>query len=765
MRSILHVTLVAWLGVSSAHPAFAESQGGATAHAVTGSVSDATGAVIAHAVVALNAGSAFERFAETGRDGRFRLEQLAPGEYSITVVAPGFSVLTRDVRVPADRELSLVLTPAPVVERVVVESASRQDELRETLNTRVDVITRRRMEESGAETVAEALREIPGVVTRRGSETSRDVGTQVQGIDSRQVLVLIDGLPLVGARGIKRGIVNLDRQSTARLERVEVVKGAASTLYGSDAMGGVINLITREATEPLSLGAALSGGSFGQVNASGEAGVQWRGWSGLLSIERHQHDGFDLTPSTPDTTGAPYRRNDVFAKFGGRISPALSVSALATGYDNRARGTTIGELGPQEDDVRERTLNAAVSADWLAAPTTSVQVRAYHARYGEDSSAWLADGHVPLDPGRLNERLWRADATLTQTLGARQTLQAGGEYTRDTYDGLNRLRNDAGEHVSTNVAWAQHRGSFGRLTTTAGARVDWHSIFGSAVSPKLAANYHLARDLYVRASYGRGFRAPDIGQLYYRFLNPTAFYQVIGNPNLEPEHAGSWQLGAEAVLANRRARFGVNLYRNNVDDLIESTSLGFVATAAQLAALLEREGLDPSFRPVLNRLFFTYKNIADAVTQGVELDGEVAIRPDLSLAGAYTYLDARDRATDLELTNRSRHQAHVRLSWRLDRIGLSANVRGTFFSSWVAARSTTNGVVRDTRADGFALWDAYVAQRLATGLSAFLTVSNIGNSQDPAVGQVLPDGTPAPIYRFEAGRSARFGVRWSWSDR
>ena len=124
----------------------------------------------------------------------------------------------------------------------------------------------------------------------------------------------------------------------------------------------------------------------------------------------------------------------------------------------------------------------------------------------------------------------------------------------------------------------------------------------------------------------------------------------------------------------------------NVDDLIDSTSIGFAATPAQVDAILEREGLDPSFRPVAGRLLLTYRNIADAVTQGVEVDSEVAITRQLSVGGAYTYLDARDANADLELTGRHRHQGHVRASWTEARTGLRASLRGTFYSSWIVSR-------------------------------------------------------------------------------
>lgn len=704
------------------------------------------------------------RLAETGRDGQFALT-LPPAEYVVEVRAGGFAPVSQTIDLRADAALQFTLEPAAVVEEIRVVSASRQDELRQTLNTRVDVLTRARIEESGADTVAEALREVPGVVTRRGSEGAAAGGEQIQGLDSRQVLVLIDGLPLVGARGIKRGgVLNLDRQTVAPLERIEVVKGAASALYGSDAMGGVINLITRRSTSPLSIGATVAGGSRGDLDLGVETGFRQGAWSGLFLAERHELDGFDLTPTTFDTTGAPYQRTDLFAKGGWNPGGAFSVTGLVNGYRNHTTGRSIGELGPQEDDIRDSTLNASLAAHWQARPATNVEFRLHHARYDEEALGWLAPPvSTPLDPGMLEERFTRAEASVSQVVGTRQHVQGGVEYSRDRYAGVNRLRDESGEQVWTGTAWAQHRITFGAATATTGVRVDRHSIFGTAVSPKLAVNVRAADNVSLRASYGRGFRAPDVGQLYYRFMSPSNFYQVVGNPRLDPEYANSLQLGGDVVFAARRARLGVNLFRNDVRDLIDSVSLGFVATPAQLAALIAREGLDPSFNPVFGRLLLTYRNIADAVTQGVELDGELALTRRLTFGGAYTYLDARDNEADLRLTGRHRHHGHMRVSWGDDRLGLRANVRGTFYSSWIAARATQGSDVIDTVAPRFALWDAYVSQRVRGGVLAFVALDNLADSQDPNTGLLLPDGTAASIYRPEAGRAVRVGLKWSWA--
>lgn len=388
--------------------------------------------------------------------------------------------------------------------------------------------------------------------------------------------------------------------------------------------------------------------------------------------------------------------------------------------------------------------------------------------YSERSDGRLAPPRsTPLAPGALDERYRKADLVVGHTVGARHLVQAGLEWSRDQYEGTNRVRDEAGGHeADTAVLWAQHRWSLtDRVTTTIGARVDRRSQFETAVSPKAAASVRLTDGLHARVSYGRGFRAPDLGQLYYRFLSPSNFYQVIGNPSLNPEYAHSWQVGGEYVTSGRRARLGVNAFRNDVSDLIDSVNLGFVATPAQLSALLAREGLDPSFRPALGRLVLTYRNLFDVVTQGVELDTEAAVTSAVSIGGAYTYLSARDTGTGLALTGRHRHHGHVRVSWQPRTAGLRASLRGTFFSSWTAARATVAGTVHDTVAPRFALWDAFVSQRIGRGLSAFVAVDNLADSQDPNTGVLLPGGVPAALYRPDAGRTARVGVQWSFATR
>ena len=760
----------------AAPSAAAQSSGGSvrrTEPAVAGVVRDPSGAAIPRSTIAIrHESSRLEQVIDGAPDGSFAVSRLTPGRYIVTASAPGFASASQVIEAPAAELLSLTLSPAAIVEQVTVVSASRQEELRDTLNTRVDVITRRRIEESGGqETVGEILREMPGVISRRGSETAGAAGEQIQGIESRQVLVLIDGQPIVGARGIKRGgVLNLDRQSTARLDRVEIVKGAASALYGSDALGGVINLITREASAPFEASVALSGGTFGSIGARVDTGFKRQ--KTYRPLQRRAPSARRVRSHARHVRH--HRRSVPALRRARQAAPAVHAVVLARRAGHR--------LSQRHDRPFERRARAAgrrhPGQGGQRQCERALARRRPHDRRGtrlcvhvsEDSAGRLAPPRsTPLVPGTLDQDFRKIDLTVAHTIGSRQMLQAGTEWSRDHYEGTNRVRDETGGHeADTAVVWAQHRWSAtNRLTTTVGARVDSRNGFETAVSPKVGANFRVADSLRVRASYGGGFRAPDLGQLYYRFLSPSNFYQVIGNPALNPEYAHSWQFGGEYTAPRRRARLGVNVFRNDVRDLIESVSIGFPATQAQLDEILAREGLDPSFRPALGRPLLTYRNLFDVVTKGVEMDTEVALTSALSLGGACTYLSARDGDSNVTLTGRHRHHGHARLSWQPSRIsGFRASLRGTFFSSWIAARATQpGGAVQDTVAPRFALWDAFLSQRIARGLSAFLTVDNLADSQDPNTGVLLPGGVPAPIYRPEAGRTARVGVQWAFGSR
>lgn len=750
---------------------------------IKGTVEDSAKAPIAGAVIALrNQSTGLERIANTDADGKFSFNGLGTATYELAVRANGFAV-QKQVISGGRSDLIMVLEPEPLRATVTVVSGSRQTELQTSLNTAVDVVTRSDIENKGYQTVGEVLKEVPGVQTRLGSDTgtvSGVAGEQIQGVGSRQALVMLDGFPVIAARGIKSGTINLDRQSTGKIEQVEVVRGAASALYGSDAIGGVVNMISREPSKPLSGAFTLSGGNFGVLSEAAEIGLRKGRYSGFYSFNRDKQNEFDLTPATFDTTGAGFHRYDVFAKQKWEFSPKFYISSMANVFTGHAVGRSIGEPDPtlnfqsgqQFDNTSDTTQNYALTANWTPTSKTVIQTRGYFSRYDEYSRTSFSNGRTFPDDN-LVQRFGRVDASVLQILGERQILQFGGEWSTDRYRGSNRLASNTGERADTKTAWGQDKISLTKWATlTLGLRYDVHSIFGSAASPKIGLNIRATDRISLRASWGRGFRAPDLGQLYYKFYNPTNFYQVFGNPNLKPEHSGSWQVGTEYTSTKKNYRFGVNFFRNDVVNLIDPLTVGFVLpfpspgalTIGQAYSYISGIGLNPSQYPILPfRLLIVYNNMSKIFTQGVETSADIKLPANFTVSTAYTYLDARNKSKGSYLPERFRHQGFVKLSYDNENLGFRANIRSSLYSNWKASSQSNRELQGELASPAFQLFDAYAAKRIRKGVDIYGSIENIFDNKDPNAGKLSSTGQPLPILRPDAGRMFRVGIRLSLS--
>lgn len=746
---------------------------------IEGVVEDAASAPVAGAVVVLkNQNTGLERLTNTNGEGRFTFGGLSAARYEIAVRVSGFAI--RKEMIEGSRtDLVLTLEPETLRESVTVVSGSRQAELQESLNTAVEVVTRRDIEDKGYQTVGEILKEVPGVQTRLGSDTGKVnavAGEQIQGVGSRQALVLIDGFPVIAARGIKSGTINLDRQSTNKIEQVEIVKGAASALYGSDAIGGVVNMITREPNKPFDGTFSVSGGNFGVLSQSAQIGLRRNAYSGFFTVGRDKQNEFDVTPSTFDTTGAGFHRYEFFAKQKYEFSPKFYITGLGNVYTGHSRGRSIGEPDPtqgfqsgqQFDDTNDVTQTYGLTANWTPTAKTVIQARGYFTRYDEISRTKFSNG-VSFADDNLFQRFGRVDGSILQVIGERHIVQFGGEWSTDRYRGINRLANNSGERADTSTVWGQDKVSLTNWATlTLGLRYDSHTIFGSAVSPKIGLNIRATDRISVRASWGRGFRAPDLGQLYYKFYNPTNFYQVFGNPNLSPEHSGSWQVGAEYSSTKKTYHFGINLFRNDVVNMIDPLTVGFVLpfpspgalTIAQANAYIRSIGLNPAQYPIMPfRLLIVYNNISKIYTQGIESSGDLKLPAGFNVSGSYTYLDAVNKATGAYLPERFKHQGNLRLAYDNEKLGFRANFRASLYSNWKASSQSNRVLQGELAAPAFQLFDVFASKRIRKGVEIYGSVENLTDNKDPNANKFDSTGQPLPIIRPDAGRMFRMGIR------
>ena len=743
---------IIWLILSALEP-LAAQDGRA---AVEGTVFDSSGRVLVGADVFLrDLDSGLEVHRVTDNEGRFQF--LAErGRYQVTAAMSGFDSTTQDLDLdqsgPAD--LRLQLSPAALDTQVVVVSGSREQELMENSTTKVDVIPKRLLHDSGYETVRDILSEEPGIVTRSGSSGSVSE-TQIQGIDSRQSLILIDGLPVVGAKGIKRGILNMDRQSIGRLERIEIVKGASSAVYGSDAIGGVINMITREPRYPLEASVTTSGGSLNRFDMRADVGFVKDKWSGFFEAERHKQNPFNLIPSQFGTTGPGFHRYDYLGKLGYEFSDRFKLRATAHAFVNQDKGAYYSESGPTDSITDDTAQHYALSADIGLTPLTRWNLRGFYGKYDESSVLDILPQLGPINSvANLNQRLYRLDSSISHVLGAHQLLQGGVEWTQDEYRGFNRVLGDNdGQGIDMVDLWINDRVSLHeRFILTLGSRFNRHNLYGSHFVPRASGLFRVAGNFRLRGTVGRGFRAPDLGQLYFRFQNPTHHYQIIGNTHLQPERSTTYQAGFD--YGADTFRFSTNFFRNDIQELIQAEYIGFPTNPAEMQGLLHNYGIATKFSPALFRAFYLYRNLDNIYTSGVESKLELKLTRNLLISAGYTYLDARDKATDAFLSGRHRHHGNFRIFYSSSRLGgWRTNLRGTYFSKWPV--SGRGGLLIG---DAHQIWDWYVAKPIARGVEMYFVVDNLLDSKDPGL-----DANSPSFLRADPGRLIRVGLRWSFN--
>ena len=580
---------------------------------------------------------------------------------------------------------------APVKEAVVVTATAAQED-EPAVGSATTVITRERIERGGYRTVAEALRSVPGVdVVRSGGDGSVTFA-QLRGANSTQTLVLVDGQRLNSPYfpGYDLSVL-----TTENVERIEIVRGPFSALYGSDALGGVIQIFTRRAASGLAGQATLEAGDAGQ-----RAGSVFASYGGeALGVSGSYRDG----RVEGDRVNSDWREQNGAARIEGRLAEGTRV-ALEGAIEDSDLGVPgpVGRETPRARyGIRQERLSVPVSfspaagheATFLFADVVS------RPRFDDPDSTFSS---------RTDARSLQAHASDSWTSGGNRLTGFVSFERGRVNDGSNFGPNLQGQH--TTIWGAGFEDSWklgGGVTATAGVRYDDHSQFGSAWSPRATVAWLSPDSLWkVRASGGSAFRAPTVGELYYPFS---------GNPDLKAERSNSYELGVERYLPG--GRLEASLFWNDFRDLIV---FDFVSS-----------------------LNF---NVGRARTRGVE----VAVRQDLlsalSADAGYTYLNAEDRGTGLELIRRPRHRAFLGLAWQpLERLSLAP--RATFVGSRPDNDALTGARVESP---SFIRLDCFARYTLGL-LAPYARVENIADRRYDEV-----NGYPAPRRRFAAGLEARF---------
>jgi outer membrane receptor for ferrienterochelin and colicins len=561
-----------------------------------------------------------------------------------------------------------------IVEEVVVTGSRVRQKLKDT-TVHTELVGAKELEGSGAENLTEVLEEHPGVELER---ITRGTGVRLMGLDPAHTLILVDGERVTGRLG---GSIDPTRFNLENVDQVEIVKGAGSAIYGSEAVGGVINIITRRPAKPFESSLHLSYGSFQTVDAVAAAGGRLGPFSTHVSGGFHRSDGFTIE-ECPEIVVRPCDPEVGNLQTTGPKSTSWNIAnTTILDLDDRAflRARIDYRTDAREADdqfgTTRTSLRSQTQSVWSAALSPEVELE--DGRFRGTFSFSQFDLDIDQAAGQSRDELYQTighgqlqiDQLVLGTnlfsLGLEGILERqGGESFATGEDGSPVVTDflEGGDRDRQRVAafiqdeWTPIEDPF-FISVVPSLRVDVDSQFGSALTPRFAVRYDPFDWFAFRASYGFGFRAPTFEELYLEFINRGSNYLVQGNPDLQPERSQALNITG-SLEPWRYVGASGTFYYINLDNLIDTQRAD---------------------RTVDGLTLFQHRNVESARSTGVEATLDVRPIPELVFSFGYVFNATRDRALDRPLDGRARHKGTVRATFRMESIGVTAGVRSQIY--------------------------------------------------------------------------------------
>ena len=594
----------------------------------------------------------------------------------------------------------------------VVVTATRIPTPESQIASSVTVVTADEIAARQIRTLPDLLKEVPGLNVVQSGGPGGQTSVFMRGTNANHTKVLIDGIDASDPSS-PNAAFDFGQLLTQDIQTLEVLRGPQGGLYGSDAIGGVINVITKSGSGPAQFNAGIEAGSFDTFN-------QVAGVSG--SLDRFHYaatvDHFDsgATPVTPLDYLPPGQRriDDDYdnltgsTKLGFDVTEHLDLGLVArytdthlkfTG-DNFANFPSTPDTSQSESNTRQYYTRATAHL------VDGVLDQTIGAAYGNiKTTEFSPDGQDDDSSGARAKFDWQGIVALA----ADEKLLLGAEHQRDD------ITVPISASTTINSGYAELQSGFrDRLFDTLAVRYDDNDRFGSKVNYRFAPAYVIAETgTKIKASVGTGFKAPSLSQMFQSF--PA--FGFFANPNLRPESSLGWDLGFEQALASDAVRFGVTYFHNNIKNLIDTNAT-------------------------------TYINVGRAVTDGVESFASYQPIRSLTFRLDYTYTQATDEITQLELLRRPKSKESLTTAWQAtDRLSLNATVLSV--SSWVD--TNRDGSIPRLNAPGYTTVDLAGSYDLTSHWALTGRVINLFNRH-----YQNPDAFDQPTIGAFAGIKAKF---------
>ncbi len=678
------------------------------------------------------------------------------------VLAPLFIVVSTSI---IFSQKKVAIADSLVLETLdeVVVTATRTLRQLSSIPLPVTLISKKQLRQTGVVRLNEILNEQTGIITV-ADESGFD-GVQIQGIASDYVLVLINGVPLVGRSA---GNFDLSRLTVGNIQQIEVVKGPSSSLYGSEALGGVINVIT-ETPKDSSLNGSVSYrfASFNTHDANMALRQRIKRFGYSFFANTLQSDGYDLRPDIQGQTVDPFENYTFNGQFFYDFSDNLVLFTSGRYYNQRQESSLSVEedLFEGSSDIDE--FNTHLRLDHSTGKKLHFQYEFYATRY---KATEILESPITADvfsESEFDQNMLRPEIRATYSLKPKHTLITGVGFAHENLD-----RTFFDEQVTFNSQYAYTQYDFfpfEKLNLIIGARFDDHSEYRSQFSPKFSSHYALGPYLSLKGSVGYGFKAPDFRQLYFDFTNSAVGYTVLGynaaidkvreldeqgqltdilfdtselGEPLRPESSVGYNLGAS--FKKGRLATDINFFRNDFENLIDTRIIA---------------------RKTNGQNVFSYTNFNRIYTTGLEINAEYKLAKGLQISGGYQLLYAKDKEKKVALergeifardpqslqtvvldnsdyfglVNRSRHTANFKVFGNVPLWDLNFNLRINYRSKYGLFDGNGNGILDDfdtSFVDGYAqanvainktFHDDYTLQIGANNLLDYTDRENIPN--------------------------------------
>lgn len=663
---------------------------------------------------------------------------------------PGYSQV--DTGFNANRQLDEVVVTGTRTERKVGNVA-----------VPVSIITKSTIRQSGSLRLNDILQEQTGILITSGTGSNAvgggvfGNGVQLQGLSADHTLLLLDGEPLIGRQG---GVMDLTRFAVGNVRKIEMVKGPSSSLYGSEAMGGVINIITEPASGT-NFTAGIRSGSFFNTDVYSSCNTTHNKLSTYYFLNHNSSNGYELDKTTPEKTLDPFRNLTAQVKLTFRFNDKSKIVFNSRGFYGLQKSSyainnsVINVHG--EGITKDFLLNPVYSHRFNKQWQTSMRLVASGYSFVQNLDSISNSKEYYHDS--FKQGFYRAENQTDFSWNENNTLTAGAGYTLQTVN-TTRYKNEQQQqmwHAFVQHEWKQ----FKNISVISGLRYDYNTAFTARLSPKLAILYKVNDRVAIRTSFGSGFKAPDFRQLYLNFTNNAAEgYSIYGSNEfslpflqqqqslgiiaailpaansiikLNPEVSNGYNAGVQVQL-NEQLKADINLFRNDVNNLINYIP---VATNSNGTSV------------------FSYVNINRAYTQGIESNWQWK-KESVTISGGYQLLltadkDLLEKVNNKEvygrdevsgparlmtredysgLLNRSRHMANLRIFYVQKNDKWNGSLRFVYRSRFGVTDKDGNGFanMKEEFAPGLLQVNLAATRRLSNCFQLQAGVNNVFNS-------------------------------------